>query len=162
MKEWLTKVLAMQAGRPELWISNTCIKTCRKGMVGQTWNPSVGMRRQLLDVHWWVLRFSDTLSPKSFRCQAIEEATCRQPLPAHMYITHMCINKKFKCNYPKTETTAPIRHHMLPNKNSSTKNGLPLFELLANVVPQSPPSPKHRLLPLLLVTPQKVRVRLYH
>lgn len=97
MKEWLTKVLAMQAGRPELWISNTCIKTCRKGMVGQTWNPSVGMRRQLLDVHWWVLRFSDTLSPKSFRCQAIEEATCRQPLPAHMYITHMSL-VSFSCS----------------------------------------------------------------
>ena len=47
--------------------------------------------------HWWVLRFSDTLSPKSFRCQAIEEATCRQPLPAHMYITHMSL-VSFSCS----------------------------------------------------------------
>lgn len=55
---------------------------------------------------------------------------------------------ELSCN--KAKSNIDIRQYMLANKNPNTRNGLPLFELLASGIPKT--SKHNRILPLLLVT----------
>lgn len=62
---------------------------------------------------------------------------------------------------PGAEIQVSSRHQRLINKKSYTRNGLLLFELLANEVPQTPPSQHYRILSLLLDILQNLMARPY-
>lgn len=62
---------------------------------------------------------------------------------------------------PGVEIQVSSRHQRLTNKKLCTRNGLLLFELLANEIPWTPPSQQYRILSLLLDILQNLMARPY-